>query len=115
MESLFFGREQNQKIEYKVSVSPKTFDRKRKDMTPLLTFFNNSEKSKLIKNLFKGNTMQFESFMNELNSKVNWQEAFMFIDAELVKRKVDLMSRFAKLLTNRVYQVYFPEDMSIGR
>lgn len=113
MENTIFRREDNTSDEPKTGSLKKIFNRKRRDQKPLITYFNDYEKSKIIKNIFKRNVKQFDDFMTELDRKTTWQEAYILMEEELKRRKIDIISQKARDLTDRIYQVFFPDDISI--
>jgi hypothetical protein len=114
MEKLIFRHDEDDSSVEKVKISSKKpVERRRKDMTPLIDLFNESEKLKLTRKFFKNDSGQFHTFINEINTKMTWHEAFHTIETNLSKRKVDIMSDEARQLTDRVYRLFFPDDISI--
>lgn len=111
MENVVFRREQDSGDEPTTGTLKKINDRKRKDMTPFISFFSEREKSKLIKKLFKRDANQFNMFMTQLNAKLTWHDAYEMIDSEFKKRKADIFSEEARNFTDRIYKVFFPEDI----
>jgi len=97
----------------KKDTSKNIFIRRRRSMTPLITYFSKAEKLKLVKSLFKHDNKKFIQFMEELDRKSNWRDAYTFIETELTKQKIDIFSSKARFLTDRIYHVFFPEDLSI--
>ena len=93
--------------------SKKPVERRRKDMTPLMSLFDHNEKLKLARKLFKNDSNRFNDFINEINSKMTWHEAFHTIESGLVKQRVDIMSDDARKITDRAYRLFFPDDISI--
>ena len=88
--------------------------RKRRNMTPVINYFSKAEKLKLVKSLFNHDNKKFILFMEELDRKSNWRDAYTFIESELTKHKVDIFSSKARFLTDRIYHIFFPEDFSIS-
>jgi len=113
MDNIIFRRDNDAVDEPKKVPRSKIFDRKRKDLTPFISLFSEDEKLKLIRNLFERDAHNFNVFMSELNVKQTWPDAYLLMDTELKKRKIDILSSQAKSLTDRIYQVFFPEDISI--
>jgi len=113
MESLIFRRDEEPKDEPKTGSIKNVFSHVRKNMIPLSSFFNESDKSKMAKKLFDRDVNQFNLFISELDKKKTWHEAYQYMDLELKKRNRDILSDEAKNLTDRVYQVFYPDDISI--
>jgi len=111
MENVIFRREQDTSAEPNTGTLKKINDRRRKDDTPFISLFSDREKSKLIKKIFNRDASQFMAFMSELNTKLTWHEAYVIIDQELKKRKIDLFSEEARNFTDRIYKVFFPEEI----
>lgn len=114
MDKIIFRREEDTKDEPTSGSYKNIYGRKRKSTAPVLSFFSEVEKTMLTKNLFNRDIKQFNLFMTELDNQSNWHDAFLFIDQELKKRKIDVLGHKAKYLTDRVYQVFFPEDVLPG-
>ena len=87
--------------------------RKRRNMTPFITFFSRTEKLKLIKAIFNKDSGKFLTFMDELDSKLTWQDAYSLMESEFRDRNIDIFSDKAKLFTDRIYHVFFPEEISM--
>lgn len=114
MENIIFRREPDFPDEPRTALKKKIFNRKKSNMAPLISFFNIDEKSKLTKHLFNHDAGKFFLFMTELNEKLTWPEALALMEAECEKRNIDIYCSKARLLTDRIYQVFFPEDVSSG-
>lgn len=111
MENLIFRRE-DYKPNEPVSGSIKEIGlRRRKDMTALVELFTDSEKSKLVRKVFDRSTGQYDDFLKQLETRETWQEAHKLMEDEFYQRKVDLYSKEARILTDKVYQIFFPEDI----
>lgn len=114
MEKIIFRREEEKKDEPTTGSYKSIYDRKRRTIAPILSYFSEVEKTMLTKNLFSRDVKKFNQFMAELDNQVSWHDAFSYIDQELKKRKIDVMGHKAKYLTDRVYQIFFPEDTLPG-
>lgn len=113
MDKLIFRRE-DEDTEKQTNTLNKLFTRKRRYMKPLMSLFSENEKTILIKHLFNRDRNLFYSFMDELELRVIWNEAFALMETELRKRKIDIFSEKAKIMTDRIYQAFYPDDISIG-
>jgi hypothetical protein len=91
----------------------KTVVRKRKDITPFISLFSDREKSRIVRKLFKNDLARFNTFMQDLNTKMTWHEVFHTIEAEIAIHKMNMDAEEARLLTDRIYLVFFPDDISI--
>jgi hypothetical protein len=87
---------------------------RRRDMTPVISLFNDREKSDMTRRLFNNDLNRFTVFMNEVNSKATWNEAFEAIEKNLISQKVDILSNEVQQLTTRIYHMFFPDDISIS-
>ena len=114
MNKIIFRREDEKTDEPTTGSYKNLYGRKRKGTAPVLSYFSEEEKTMLAKNLFSRDMKQFNQFMAELENQSNWHDAYLFIDQELKKRKINVMGQKAKYLSDRVYQIYFPEDVLPG-
>lgn len=87
--------------------------RKRRNTKPLISFFSNTEKLKLVKSIFNRDNKKFLLFMEELDTMPNWREAYSLMETEFYKRDINIFSPKARFLTDRVYNVFFPDDISL--
>lgn len=114
MERIIFRREEDE-VTTNLHISAKRpVQGIRKDMTPLISLFNEQEKKHIIRKLFKNDTKRFNTFINDINSKMTWAEAFEEIEKQLISQKIDILSSEVQQLTDRIYSVYFPDDISIS-
>jgi hypothetical protein len=111
MHKLIFRRDEDFQTEPKTGSLKKIVDRKRKDLAPFISFFNEDEKTKIVNEIFNHDTRQFSSFMSKLNHQLTWHDAYLCIDKELNKLNIDIFSNKALDLTDRIYKVFFPEDI----
>lgn len=114
MQKTIFRREfdPNQKPKEKGSLK-NLIVRKRRNMTPFITFFSRAEKLKIIKNIFNHDSGKFLIFMDELDTKLTWAEAYTLMETEFIKRNINIFSDKAKVMTDRIYNVFFPEEISM--
>ena len=87
---------------------------RRRDLTPFAELFNEREKTRIIRKIFGNDPARFKMFMNTLNGVMTWQEAYNAIEKELQTRRIELDMEEAIQLTDRIYRVFFPDDISIG-
>jgi len=87
---------------------------RRKDMTPLISLFSDRDKSRFARKLFRNDLSQFNTFMQQLDTKMTWHEVFQTIETELNTRRIDMGLEEARQMTDRIYMLFFPDDISIG-
>jgi hypothetical protein len=115
MEKVIFRREEKfDDNTVKVSIK-KPVQGKRKDMTPVISLFSNREKSIMTRKFFNNDANRFTLFMDEINTKMTWYDAFNTIEKGLANQKVDILSEEVQQLTTRIYNMFFPDDISISR
>jgi len=111
MNKIIFRRETRQPAPQPVR---KTAERRRKDLTPSISLFPDREKARIVRKLFRNDLAQFNTFMQELDTIMTWHEVFQRIESEMGVRKIDMEVEEARQLTDRIYLVFFPDDISIG-
>jgi hypothetical protein len=111
MNKIIFRRETRQPAPQPVR---KTAERRRKDLTPSISLFPDREKARIVRKLFRNDLAQFNTFMQELDTMMTWHEVFQRIESEMGVRKIDMEVEEARQLTDRIYLVFFPDDISIG-
>ncbi len=89
-------------------------EHRRKNLTPFVSLFNEREKGRLVRKLFRDDPVKFNAFMQVLDTKMTWHEAYQSIESEMNARKIDMDLEEARQLTDRIYLVFFPDDISIG-
>lgn len=87
---------------------------RRKDMTPVISLFSDRDKSRFVRKLFRNDPTEFNTFMQQLDTKMTWHEVFQTIETELKTRKIDMEKEEARQMTDRIYLLFFPDDISIG-
>lgn len=114
MENVIFRRDWDAEENLTPNPVIKHNNRKQKDINQLMSYFSEADKTRIIKKLFKRDTAQFESFMTEVNKKLNWHDAYSYIETEFKKTNKDILSKEARIMTDRIFQFFYPDDISIG-
>jgi len=110
MSKYIFRRE----IKESVPSGKRSAEHRKKNLTPFVALFNEREKARLVRKLFGDDLAQFNAFMQMLDSKMTWHEAFQSVESEMNAREIDMDLEEVRQLTDRIYLIFFPDDISIG-
>jgi len=111
MENLIFRRDEEETNEPVTGSLKEISNRRRKNMTALHELFSETEKTKLVKKVFNRDPELYTNFLKRLETRQTWQEAHQMMEEELYRQQVDLYSKEARILTDKVYRIFFPEDL----
>ena len=84
-----------------------------KNLVPIKSLFNSlpeymEKRDRAIKKIFKGNTAEFEQFVNKIDSTDTWSATLDLIETELKNRKIKMDSKEATGLTDVLFKRFFP-------
>lgn len=81
----------------------------RPHLQDLYEMFDEDERKRLLKKIFRKDEAYFTSSLNALNSMTSWKEASAYIDKILIANDVDPYSHDAVRFSEIVYQRFFPK------
>ena len=110
MSKYIFRRE----IKVSFPTAKRPSEHRRKNLKPFISLFNKREKERLVRKLFRDDLAQFNAFIQVLDTKMTWHEVFQSIESEMHAREIDMDLEEARQLTDRIYLIFFPDDISIG-
>lgn len=66
-------------------------------------------RQRFIKKIFKGNSIQYSTFIEDLEAIPNWKEAYEYIETEFTKRNINITkNNEAIAFTDIVFKKHFP-------
>lgn len=80
-------------------------------LPPLEKFFDDEERKRFIKKIFRKNEKDFSDAITDINNMSSWKEASKYVDEIYILNEVDLYSPEATLFTEITYNRFFPKKV----
>lgn len=81
-----------------------------KQLKSLSQLFAAEQRRLFVKKLFAGETAPLEQLCNTLEPAADWREAHRILEEYWKTHRINPMQKEARLLSDLVYQRYFPND-----